>query len=249
METKHENRISQGNDGILSNQALRANKVNSCGDNSTKRVRTNCNKIKSGYNGATKVDSDSHHQHGDVTMNNNTDTKLEMMHVKVDSSEKVISAGLAGHKAVLEGYKSHVDGKFEASIAQMDADRRVAEANNKAVLERMDADRKAVDARMDADRKAVDARMDADRKAVDARMDADRRVADARHEAMLERIDAKHETVLERIDGNRRANDAEFKAVRAEMKKSFSNLKVWLIITAIGIVSAGLAAWRFFWGS
>ena len=227
METKHENRFSQGNDGILSNQALRANKVDSCGNNSTKRVRTNCNKIKSGYNGATKVNSSSHHQHGDVTMNNNTDTKLEMMQVKVDSSEKVISAGLAGHKAELaghkaelEGYKSHADGKFEATIAQMDADRRVAEANNKAMLERMDADRKAVDARMDAERNAVDARMDADRKA-----------ADARHESLLKQIDVR------------------FEAVRTEIKESSSNLKVWIIITGIGIASAMLAAWRYFMGS
>ena len=160
-------------------------------------------------------------------MNNTTDAKLDMLQVQVDSSEKVINAGLVGHKAELDGYKSHVDGKFEAKITQMDTDRRVAKANNKAMLERMDADRKAVDARMDADRKA----------------------ADARHESMLERMDAKHETVLERIDSNRRANDAGFKAIRTEIKKSFSNFKVWLIITGIGIVSAIIAVSLFFKGS
>ncbi len=107
-------------------------------------------------------------------MNNTTGARLDMLQVQVDSSEKVINAGLVDHKAELDGYKSHADGKFEAKITQMDADRMVAEANNKAMLERMDADRKAVDARMDAERKA----------------------ADARHESLLKQIDAKFEAFL-----------------------------------------------------
>ncbi len=57
--------------------------------------------FQSGYNGATNVDSVSLNQNGEVMMSNNTDTKLEMMQVQVDSNEKVTNAGLAGHKAEL----------------------------------------------------------------------------------------------------------------------------------------------------
>lgn len=52
-------------------------------------------------NGATNVDSVLRNQNGKVTMSNNTDTKLEVMQVQVDSNEKVTNAGLAGHKAKL----------------------------------------------------------------------------------------------------------------------------------------------------
>ena len=57
--------------------------------------------FQSGYNGATYVDSVSLNHNGEVMMSNNTDTKLEMMQVQVDSNEKVTNAGLAGHKAEL----------------------------------------------------------------------------------------------------------------------------------------------------
>ena len=98
--------------------------------------------FQSGYNGATKVDSDPLNQNGEVTMSNNADTKLEMMQVQVDSNEKVINAGLAGHKAELAGYKSNVDGRFEVALNRMDADRKVADANHKVAMERMDVNQK-----------------------------------------------------------------------------------------------------------
>ena len=102
METKHEKNYSHGNDEIVSNRTLRASEVNSRRGNSTKQARTICNKFKPGYNGTTKVDSNPLNQIGEVTMSNDTDTKLEVMQVQVDSNEKVINAGLAGHKAELE---------------------------------------------------------------------------------------------------------------------------------------------------
>ena len=156
METKHEKNYSQDSDEIVSNQTLRASEVNSRQGNSTKQARTICNKFKPGYNGATKVDSDSLNQNGEVTMSNNMDTKLEVIQVQVDSNEKVINAGLAGHKAELEGYKSNVDGRFEAILNRMDADRKVADAKHEAAMERMDAYQKVADAKHEAALERID---------------------------------------------------------------------------------------------
>ena len=203
METKHEKNYSQDNDEIVSNQTLRASEVNSRRGNSTKQARTICNKFKPGYNGATKVDSDSLNQNGEVTMSNNMDTKLEVMQVQVDSNEKVINAGLAGHKAELEGYKSNVDGRFESALERMDANQKVA-------FERMDADRKIADAKHEA---AME------------RMDADRKVSDAKHKAAMERMDANHKVALERIDGNQRTIGVECKAIRTENKVQFESIR------------------------
>ena len=237
METKHEKNYSQDNDEIVSNRTLRASEVNSRRGNSTKQARTICNKFKPGYNGATKVDSDPLNQNGEVTMSNNADTKLEMMQVQVDSNEKVINAGLAGHKAELAGYKSNVDGRFEAALNRIDADRKVADAKHEATMERMDADRKVADAnhkvameRMDADRKVADAnhkvamermdvnqkvafeRMDAYQKSAFERMDADRKVADSKHDAAMERMDANQKAAFERMDANQKVADAKHDA-------------------------------------
>ena len=232
METKHEKNYSQDNDEIVSNRTLRAGEVNSRRGNSTKQARTICNKFRPGYNGATNVDSNSLNQNGEVTMSNNMDTKLEVMQVQVDSNEKVVNAGLAGHKAELAGYKLNVDGRFEAALERMDA-------NHKAAFERMDANQKVAFERMDADRKIADAkhnaameRMDADRKIADAkhnaameRMDADRKVSDAKHKAAMERMDANHKVALERIDGNQRTIDVECKAIRTENKVQFESIR------------------------
>ena len=228
--------------------------------------------FQSGYNGATKVDSDPLNQNGEVTMSNNSDTKLEVMQVQVDSNEKVINAGLASHKAELEGYKLNVDGRFEATLNRMDADRKVADAKHDAALKRMDAYQKVAD----ANHKAAFERMDADRKVADAnhkaafeRMNANQKIADAKHEAAMERMDAnhkdamaqivanqkvadaKHEAAMERIDGNQRAIETEFKAVRNEIKASAVSIKLWVIITLIstfaggaGLVAAGIAIYR-----
>lgn len=236
METKHEKNYSHGNDEIVSNRTLRASEVNSRRGNSTKQARTICNKFKPGYNGTTKVDSNPLNQIGEVTMSNDTDTKLEVMQVQVDSNEKVINAGLAGHKAELEGYKLNVDGRFESALERMDANQKVA-------FERMDADRKIADARHEA---AMD-RMDAYQKAAFERMDADRKVADAKHDVAMERMDGNQIAII----GAFRAIIAEFKAVRTEMKEGNTSMKLWVIITLIstfvggaGLVAAGFTIFR-----
>ncbi len=268
MKTKHETRISQSQSGVLSNQALRTNKVKSRRGDSTKQARTICNKTKSGYNGITIVDSESHQQHGDVTMSNNTDARLDMMQVQVDSTEKVVNAGLSGYKAEIEGHKLHADGRFEAMLAQMDADRREAAANNKANQERIDTKHEAIQERMDADRRESDAkheamieRMDAKHEAMNERIDADRREADAKHEAMIERmdakheamnerIDAKHEAIQERMDADRREADAKHEAMNEridgnqrvledKIEASAISIKLWVIITLISSLAGG----------
>ena len=209
MRTKHENSNLPTEDGILSNQTLRTRKVDVLNGNAAKQVRTTCNKNKLGYNGAAKVDSESPNQHGDVKMKNTTDTNYEVIQARVDSTEKVVEAGLAGHKAELagqksnfEGYKSNIDGKFDSISVRMDADRAVADAKHQVTLDRIDANLKAAEAdRLNSDIKfqAMEKRMDANLKAAEAnqeksdikfqamekRMDADRAVADAKHQAYI----------------------------------------------------------------
>ena len=97
-------------------------------------------------------------------MNNN----IEAIQARVASNEKVFKAGLAGHKgelaghkAELEGHKSQVQGNFTATFAQMNADRKVAETDHKAIQERADADRKAASEHVDAIRCHLEDKIDA----------------------------------------------------------------------------------------
>ncbi len=231
MGTKHETSNSQVADGILSDQALRAKEVISQRGRSTNHVRTTCNKSKFGYNGTAKVDSDSLNQTGDVMMNNN----IEVIQAQVDSNEKAINVGLAGHKAELaghkaelEGHKSHVEGNFTAMFAQMEANRKVSETNHQATLDRMDADRKL----WEANNKATQERMDADRVASKERADADRKLSDARFAATLERMDADRVASKERMDVSQRNLEDKIDA-------SATSIKLWGIVTLISVVAAG----------
>ena len=229
MKTKHESSNSSVTDGILSDQALRANEVTSHRDHSIKRVRTTCNKIKPGYNEVAKVDSGSVNQTGDVMMNNN----IEVIQAQVASNEKVFNAGLAGHKAELvghkaelDGHKSQVEGNFTATFAQMNADRKVAEAEHKAIQQRADADRKAATERADADRKAATERADADRK-----------VVEAEHKAIQQRANADRKAASEHVDAVRRHLEDKIDA-------SATSVKLWVIITTISVAAVGFAIVR-----
>ena len=243
MKTKHETSNSQVAEVILSDRSLRAKEQVSQRDDLTAREGTICNKSKLGYNGAAKVDSDSLNQTGDVMMSNN----IEVIQAQVDSNEKKLDAGLAGHKAELaghkaelEGHKAQVEGNFAAVFARMDADREVSLVKHEATLKRMDADRKA----MDAENKAIRERADADRKATNERMDAAREVSDAKFWAHLKRMDAdrkvakaNHKIAMDRMDTN-------YRNLEDKIVASLTTFKLWGIVTIISVVAVGFAIVR-----
>ena len=155
------------------------------------------------------LDSDSLNHNGDVVMNNN----IEVIPAQVDSNEKAINAGLAGHKAEfaghkaeLEGHKYHVKGNFTALFAQMEASRKVSVANHQAALDRMDSDRKL---------------WEANNKATLARMDADRKLWEANNKAIQERMDVSQRNLEDKIES------------------CANNVKLWVIVTLISVVVGG----------
>ena len=200
-------------DGIVTDRMLRDGKINSRRGKSAKRSRNNCNNIKPGFHGATKVSSDSHNRTGEVIMNNDTDVNQEMMQVKIDSNEKVISAGLAGHKAELAGHKESVDGRFEAT-------RELINGNQKAIL----GEFKSIRAEFRGALKAIQEQF----KVVHTEIQAVRTENKQQNEA------------------TRAENKLQNEALRSDMNASISKLKVWLIISGIGLLVAGITIWRFF---
>ena len=142
METRLESSYSHASDGTISDQMLRDSEDNARQGNSARRSRNNCQNFKLGNRGATNVDSDTLNQNGEFKMNTNTDVNLEAMQVKVDSNEKVINAGLAGHKAELAGHKAESDGKFVATLERIDG-------NFKSTMERVDGNQKAIEAKIE----------------------------------------------------------------------------------------------------
>ena len=258
MHTKHKSSNSPVADGILSDQALRRSEVDVCRGDSVTKARTTCNKFKQGYNGAAKVDSESHNQHGDVNMNDTTETNYEAMQARIESTEKVVSAGLAGHKAELagqksefEGYKSNIDGKFAAMSARVDADRAVSDAKFQAHLERMDADRAVVE----ANREASEAKFQATQERMDAKFQATQERMDAKFQATQERMDAERKI----SEANRATSDAKFQAMEKRLddsqrrledkiEASATGVKLWVIITVISVAATVVGALKAFGG-
>ncbi len=212
------------------------------------------------------VNSESDQQHGDVTMTNNTDARLDIMQVQVDSTEKVVNAGLSVHKAELEGYKLHADGRFDAVLAQLARNRKVEHEKFWERQKQMAMDQKVADEKfwerhkqMAMDRKVADEKFWERLKQMDAKHEAMIERMDAKHEAMIERMDAKHEAMNERIDADRREADAKHEAMLERMdgsrraledkiESSANSIKLWVIIALIsslaggaGLVAAGIS--------
>ena len=128
------NNRSHANDGIVSKGVQREGDVSSRQDKIVNRSRNTCEKIKLGYNGSSRVGSNSHNRNGEFTMNKTTDPTIETIHTKIDSYHSIAMERTENnHRVAMERTENNHKVAMERT-----------ESNHKVAMERIEGNHRTV---------------------------------------------------------------------------------------------------------
>ena len=190
-------------------------------------------------------------------MNNDTDVNRKIMQDKIDSNEKVISAGLAGHKAELAGFKESVDRRFEATRELINSNHQAILGEFKAIRAEFSGEFKAIRAEFSGEFKAIRAEFSGGLKAireqfkvVHTEIQAVRAENKHQNEAVRvenkQRIEAFRAESKQQIEAIRAESKQQIEANRADIRAIFLNLKIWIVVEAIALLVLAFAIRLFF---